>query len=673
MPRLFRRSCACGCSALLLSLACGGARPTGGGALEPRFLAVHNTLSSMGLAQVGPIHEGVLGEGGEARSMLSLPAGCFTIVVIGGSGLRDIDATLLDAHGNPIAHDTSGQAQAVLRPCLESLDSYVLAIKALAGAGSWVSEAWAGGLGPGALTAGASGPSRFQADGTCAAPLPLSSGVVAGSTTRGESNAAGSCGPSDSNEIVYALTTTGRTRATFDVEATFDSVLYVRKDDCADANAEIECNDDSSDRKHSHIDTVLEPGKYFVFVDGYGHEAGDFKLTVALAEAQALIDRCHRAASLVDGVVQWATNAGMNDDAQATCGAGAQGPDAAWRAEIPTRSRVRIVEHSDEVVPVVHVRRACSDSQSEIACGESGATAGDASITGTFEPGTYYVFADTHERNSTGRYGLLLQTAPPGGSGSTADSCTDASLLAGGPTGSVQGDTFSARDDVSGSCGGAGAADVVYRLEVSRRSLFVANLEGEEAKHLLILGGRCGDRSAEIACGRSVREVLSPGTYFLAVDGWSPEAFGRFTFKWVLRDLTAQSRACAMAPALAPGRSVSGTTAGSGDRFGTLCGESDSGASGPDKVFKLVLARRAAVRLSLSARFDAVVALRNVCGEPLSGPAPELACESEPDPSHRTTLARTLEPGTYWVVVDGQSADDLGPFTLDYSVQPAGG
>jgi hypothetical protein len=625
----------------------------------------------MGLAQVGPIHEGAISEGREERTVLVLPAGCFTIVVMAGAGLRDIEATLLDAHGTPMAHDNGGQAQAVLRPCLESADSYVLAMRAAVGTGSWVAEAWAGSA-LGASSAGAGGSSLAPAEGTCSSPLPLSSGVVTGSTAHGEASNAGSCGAGDSNELVYALTVTGRAHASFDVEAAFDSVLYIRKDECSDPSAEVECNDDSSDRKHSHIDTVLEPGKYFVFVDGYGHEGGDFKLTVSLTEEQALVDRCRRTSLLADGVAVSAP-LGPNNAAEATCGGGAQGPETPWRAEIPARARVRIVEHSDDAVPVVHVRRACADPQSEVACGETGAGPGDASITGLFEPGTYYVFADAHERDASGRYDLVLQTAPASGAGVTGDSCVSASSLSAVAAGSVDGDTFGARDDVSGSCGGAGAADVVYRVEVARRSLLIATLEAEEAKHLLILSGRCGDPSTEIACGRSIREVVTPGTYILAVDGSSPEAFGRYTLKWAVRDLMAQSAACAAAPVLVSGRGSIGTTVGAGDRFGTLCGETDFGASGPDRVFELVLARRSSIQLALTATFDAVVALRKACSEPLGGPTPDLACESETDASHHITLTRTLEAGTYWVVVDGQSPDDQGPFTLDFHEQPLGG
>src|ERR1019366_8802474 len=207
-----------------------------------------------------------------------------------------------------------------------------------------------------------------------------------------------------------------RQRVTLEVEARFDSVLYLRKDDCADANAEVDCNDDGPDRTHSRIERVVEPGKYFVFVDGYGQESGTFKLNVTTSDVLALTDLCQKAPVLAVGVTQSASTAGLADNAQATCGGGAEGSDAAWRADIASRSRVRIVEHSDEVAPVVHVRRACADEQSELSCGEVGSGAGDAAVTGIFEPGTYTVFADSRERDSTGHYSLLLETAPPAGS-----------------------------------------------------------------------------------------------------------------------------------------------------------------------------------------------------------------------------------------------------------------
>lgn len=146
-----------------------------------------------------------------------------------------------------MAHDTTDEPQAALRVCLDSTDTYTLVVRAAAGAGSWVVGTWAGGDGATAPAARAEAASPQEANGTCDAPIPLSPGVVTGSTTHGRHEHSGSCGPSDSRELVYELDIVRRQRVTIEVEAHFDSMLYIRKDDCTDANAEIDCNDDAPD------------------------------------------------------------------------------------------------------------------------------------------------------------------------------------------------------------------------------------------------------------------------------------------------------------------------------------------------------------------------------------------------------------------------------------------
>jgi hypothetical protein len=656
-----------GLAALGLVVACASTR-AGGGALEPRFVAVHNALAAMGLAQVGPIHEGVLAEGRETRVVLQLATGCTTLAAVGGEGVRDVDATLLDAQGHPLAHDTTNEPQAVLRACVDASDAYVLVVKLASGSGTWVAATWQGGAAgetsPGVAASNAQ--KAREANGTCEAPLPLAPGTVTGSTTRGEHENVGSCGPSDSRELVYELDVQQRERVTIDVEARFDSVLYVRKDDCTDPNAEVDCSDDAPDRTHSRIERVLDPGKYFVFVDGYAHDAGSFKITVATTDVLALADVCRRAPLVPLGATVAGTTAAMGNDAEASCGGGAEGADAPWRMELPSRSRVRIVEHSDEMNPVVHVRRSCADEQSEVACGESGGSAGDAVVTGVFDPGTYTVFADAQDRDAAGRYSVRVEVAPSTGAGTSGDACGDATALGNGTT--VSGDTFAAHDDVAGSCGGAGAADVVYRFDVATKSRLVAALQAEEASHLIVVWRRCGDRSTEIACGRDVDDVLAPGTYFVAVDGSSEDALGRFTLSFSLHDLTAQGGACLSAPTLVDGKAVSGTTVGAGDKFAVSCAGGEVAASGPDRAYKVVVSKRTRVHLSLTAQsFNAAMALRKACADASGGArAAELVCEADSDVGQRTVIDRTVEAGTYWVVVDGQTPNDQGPFTLEY-------
>jgi hypothetical protein len=692
-----------------MTVACVSTRAPGG-ALEPRFVAVHNALAAMGLAQVGPIREGALAEGREARVPLELPAGCTTIVAIGGDGVRDLDITLLGPQGAPAAHDTTNEPQAVLRACFEAPDAYVLVVRVVSGAGSWVAATWEGGVGaagPGNASMARPGP---EPAGTCESPIPLSEGAVTGTTAHGESAHAGSCARNSARELVYELDVPRRQRVTIEIDAHFDSVLYVRKDDCADEKTEVACNDDPPEggRNQSRIEKVLEPGKYFVFVDGYSQEGGSFKLTLSTSDVLALADACRRAPSLTAGLPATGSTRDRTDDAEATCGGGAEGADAAWSFSIASRSRVRITEHSDEFTPVVHVRRACADPYSELACGEPVANGADAAVTAVLDAGDYAVFADARDSEAAGAYALQLETAPVTGSGGAGEGCGDALPLVALASGALApatlgsgatpasgalapatppngagaglntaGDTFAARDDVAGSCGGAGAADTVYRVDVPRRSRLSVALQAEEAPHVLVLWRRCGDRGSEVACARTIDEVLPAGTYFLAVDGTWPEAMGRYMLAWTLQDVTLQAGACQSAPALVERRATAGTTVGAGDKFSASCAGGDANATGPDRVFRFALTRRATVRLTLAGTtFDAALALRKACADgsgagsaTASADVSELACETSSGDAHRATIIeRTLEAGTYWVVVDGQSAADQGSFTLDYRV-----
>ncbi len=657
---------------MLPIVACVGTGASPSGALEPRFVAVHNTLAAMGLAQAGPVQEGTLAEGHEARVPFELPAGCSTIVALAGSGVRDLDAQLLDSQGRPVAHDTTAEPQATVHVCPEGAGTFTLVIRMAAGAGSWVAAAWQGGGAPGPSGSSAPAPAR-QALGTCEAPLPLSAGTVSGSTARGEDANSGSCERSDARELVYELDVTQRQRVTLDVEAHFDSVLYLRKEACADAESEVDCNDDapSSGRNHSHLERVLEPGRYFVFVDGYNQESGAFKLSVSTSDLLSLAGVCDRAALLsAGGPVQGSTR-GRADDAQASCGGGAEGAEVPSRLELHARSRVRLTEHSDDTSPVLHVRRSCLDPASEVACGEAGVASGDAAVTGILDPGVYTVFADSRDRDASGSYALSYEAAPPEGAGVDGDGCGDAAPLSTSAA-SLTGDTFAARDDVSGTCAGASAADLVYHLDVARRSRFTARLEAEEGMHVLVVYRHCGDRASELSCGRGIDVVLDPGTYFVAVDGAARDAFGRFRLAVALQDLSAQPAACNGAPALTAGRPLSSTSAGSGDRFAASCaGSGDTASTGPDRVYRFTLASRATVAFTLTApAFEATLSLRRSCADGTGG-STELACEGSGTDPKAIVLERTLEAGTYYAIVDGQAPGDQGAFTLQYRVVSA--
>jgi hypothetical protein len=497
-----------------------------------------------------------------------------------------------------------------------------------------------------------------------------------GNTRQGEAEHTGSCGNAEAKELVYKLEVPKRQRVVIEVDpSNFDSVLYVRKDDCAERDAEIACNDDtttgskrSASTRGSRIDELLDPGTYYVFVDGYGSDAGSFRLTTQLTDAPSLEDACRAARPLVQKT-SGNLNGGFNHGV-GKCDLG-KGPDDLYRLDLPQRARVRVVLRSDEFSPVVHVRRSCIDEQTELGCSDSGAKAEEAAFVGMLDRGSYTAFADSADKSAHGAYVIQADLASEAGTGVPGDSCADAIPI---PLNDqpVSGDTFDAKDDIAGRCTAPGAPDVVYRFEVTRRSRVTAKLVSEEGDHVFVLSKSCTDRSTEIACGPILDEVLAPGPYWLAIDGTAKGPFGRYAFQLKARDVTAQEAACRAPPPLVLGQTITGTTVGAGDRFQTSCGGREEMQQSGDRVYKLTLSARTHVQLLLSTpNHEGALAIRRTCIDPpqmKSARVAEVACNKDSPDKRHAKIDTTLDAGTYFVVVDGQQVKNEGTFTLDARV-----
>jgi hypothetical protein len=106
------------------------------------------------------------------------------------------------------------------------------------------------------------------------APVLVSGRTVSGTTAGGTDRFQATCaGGARSPENLYRLNVTRRSRVRLTLSAQFDGALYLRQQ-CAQQSTERACNDDSTDPQHSLIETVLTPGQYTVFVDGYGQNNG---------------------------------------------------------------------------------------------------------------------------------------------------------------------------------------------------------------------------------------------------------------------------------------------------------------------------------------------------------------------------------------------------------------
>lgn len=90
-----------------------------------------------------------------------------------------------------------------------------------------------------------------------------------------------------SPDRVYRLVLRRRSTVRISSEQTeWDGAIYLRSD-CTDATTELGCNDDAGDNRHSMIETELEAGTYYLFMDGFStSSSGDFTLDVEVTASR---------------------------------------------------------------------------------------------------------------------------------------------------------------------------------------------------------------------------------------------------------------------------------------------------------------------------------------------------------------------------------------------------
>ncbi len=477
-------------------------------------------------------------------------------------------------------------------------------------------------------------------------------------------------------EVVYSLTLERRQQVTVAVEqqGNYDGAVYIRSGTCDDQEAEVAgaCNDDDGDTSHSRVQMALEPGQYFIFVDGFGRNRGSFQMTVTTRDVPTAAEVCQSAAVLAANtpVTGQLSSQEMNNF-QARCGANARGPDRVYRLEVPQESRMQLHQESD-YDGVLHIRRACADPNSEVECNDDAEDVQHARINAILPAGTYYVFTDGYQANAQGNYTLQADLAPVAGGTVQGDTCADALPITPGTP--VEGNTFQAHDDVPSPCASqTDGYDMVYRLTVTGRSrvrLWFDQADITEQATLTVTRNCAQIAQAQCRAGavgeqRAFDQVLDPGQYFVVVDSAQPRRFGRFRLNARVEDAAAVERVCRTAPLLVPGRTVTGTTQGQ-DRFNATCA---GGARSPENLYRLVLRRRSSVRLALTSstpNFDAALYVRQQCAVATT----ERACNDDAGDAQHSLIETTLEPGTYTVFVDGFATNNHGSYSLDVQVTP---
>jgi hypothetical protein len=119
----------------------------------------------------------------------------------------------------------------------------------------------------------------------CLSPyvLPDTGGLFIGSTVGMLNDFTASCGSSSlAPDAVFELTLAAARTVDITTTTDYDGTLHVHGAPCG-SGAEVACNDDSPDTRHSHLNLALAAGTYYIVVDGYGTTyAGNYEMNVVI-------------------------------------------------------------------------------------------------------------------------------------------------------------------------------------------------------------------------------------------------------------------------------------------------------------------------------------------------------------------------------------------------------
>ena len=221
-----------------------------------------------------------------------------------------------------------------------------------------------------------------------------------------------------------------------------------------------------------------------------------------------------------------------------------------------------------------------------------------------------------------------------------------------------------------GIVGGAVALITAITSALGITARLRASFASAEFPPVVYLQRTCGDQTSEVFCldggsGTPIDQTLAAGTYYLVVDGADQNAFGQASLQVQLDDLSALEASCRAAPMIRPGHQITGDTRPSTDRFQATCA---GGANSPDLIYRLQIRRRSTVRITSEQQdWDGAIYVRGDCTDIST----EVACNDDAGDNRHSMLETELDPGTYYVFVDGYSTGSAGEFSLDVDVQTA--
>ncbi|HCF60169.1 MAG TPA: hypothetical protein DFS52_19505, partial [Myxococcales bacterium] len=475
-------------------------------------------------------------------------------------------------------------------------------------------------------------------------------------------------------DVVYTFTITEPKDVRATMTASWDEVIYITNACPVTGSTQEEVCDDEP----GEVEKRLPAGTYYVWADGYfASSKGTFSLEVELTDPPPVPgnDLCADAVELQfggsDSVSVPGTTLGAFDDDAGTCGTTDGGEVFYWFEITGTDNRsltATVTPTGTGYRPAVYIRQGDCTTSTQVACNRAGSTGSNAvASAASLVPGVYYVVVDGV--GSTGDFTLDLQL---GAELILPEDCTSAQpLVFTSGTATITGDTSSASNESSGSCGSSStqtAPDLVYSFTIdpSEEPMDVRAVVTPSGWDAIIYLTDACPATSDLGCSDTFPDtvkarMLPAGTYYLWIDGYST-ASGPFS---LTVDLIPSPPAppgdnCTDAIPLlfTDGNvTVTGDTSTAYHDYRASCSSSSSTA--PDLVYSFTIdAAEAPMNLSAvldSPNWDAVIYLTDTCP-----PTGTLQCKDTPE----TLSLNSLPAGDYYIWVDGYSTG-TGNFTLE--------
>jgi hypothetical protein len=528
----------------------------------------------------------------------------------------------------------------------------------------WIDSAAMAATGHYSLSYTTSAPINPPSNDTCAGAKTLvpNNPALTGETLLGAADDyQGSCNTAGGAETVYSFDTTslGHTRATLVASPSptaFSLALYVQSMPCG-TGAEQGCINAGAAGPETLVIPDLPPGQYFAFVESVSGGEGTYNIGLTTQSVSAN-NQCAYEQTLAPGTTN-GTLVNSTNETAGSCG-GANGSDNFYTFTLASPQRVQLQLHSTgspAFTPVLYLRdhNATCDG-TEVACAVGGGN-GTASLDILdLAAGTYDVIVDNAGSTNDGTYSLtylILPVAPPN------DFCSAAQTLVDGAA-PVAGTTVGADNSVTLACAAAGP-NVYYAFTLVSEHRVRVSLTNATAAQAVYVIDSCGSTVVRGCSTSGTLDILDlpAGPYVVVVGAAASGASGTFdiayqTFPAIRNDT------CSTPTTLVDGSALVGeNTVGANDDYSTTCG----GIGQPDVAYQFTLATRRQVQVAVSnSTFNGEFYMPAVG---TCGPDSSNGCFSFTNGGGATANFRSLNPGTYSVIVDGAStAPSAGTFNI---------